>query len=146
MRGTTNDILAPMSRERPPDFAERLPRVVPKEEADISQLSDEMVDLLYPGRRPRPFRIELRFARFEGPGLEPALALARESEVFSELPGPDGPVYAAGFDVGRARTLHRLFEIVRERPDLEVRVDGKQLPYAHELWLPLVFMFVGGEA
>jgi len=27
-----------------------------------------------------------------------------------------------------------------------VRIDGKKLPYAHELWLPLVWMFVGGEA
>ena len=135
-----------MGRERPPDFADRLPRVVPREEPDISQLSDEMADLLYPGRRPRPFRIGLRFERFDGPGLEPALALARESPVYREESGPDGPVYEAGFDAAAARTLHRLFEIVKERPDLEVRVDGKKLPYAHELWLPLVWMFVGGEA
>jgi hypothetical protein len=135
-----------MARERPPDFAERLPRVVPKEEPDISQLSDEMAELLYPGRRPRPFRIGLRFERFGGPGLEPALALARKSAVFREEAGPDGPVYHAAFDAGEARTLRDLFELVKERPDLELRVDGKKLPYAHELWLPLVFFFVGGEA
>lgn len=135
-----------MGRERPPDFAERLPRVVPKDEQDISQLSDEMAELLYPGRRPRPFRVELRFAQFEGPGLEPALALARESPVFREQPGREGVVYHAGFDASQARTLQRLFEIVKQRPDLELRVDGKRLPYAHELWLPLLFMFVGGEA
>ena len=35
---------------------------------------------------------------------------------------------------------------MKERPDLEVRVDGKKLPYAHELWLPLFWMFVAGEA
>jgi len=38
-----------MAHERPPDFADRLPRVVPREEADISALPDEMADLLYPG-------------------------------------------------------------------------------------------------
>ena len=135
-----------MGRERPPDFADRLPRVVPKEEADISQLSDEMADLLYPGRRPRPFRIGVRFDRFDGPGWEPALALARQSAVYREEPGRDGPSYHAAFEAGAARTLLRLFEIVKERPDLELRIDGKLLPYAHELWLPLVWMFVGGEA
>jgi hypothetical protein len=135
-----------MARERPPDFAERLPRVVPKQERDISQLSDEMADLLYPGRRPRPFRIGLSFERFEGPGLEKALALARKSPVFREETGPDGPVYHAAFDAGEARTLRDLFEIVKERPDLELRVDGKKLPYAHELWLPLFWTFVAGEA
>jgi hypothetical protein len=135
-----------MGRERPADFADRLPRVVPKQEQDISQLSDEMADLLYPGRRPRPFRIGLRFLRFEGPGLEPALALARQSPVYREEPGRDGVSYHAAFDAGAARTLLGLFEIVKERPDLELRIDGKKLPYAHELWLPLVWMFVGGEA
>jgi hypothetical protein len=134
-----------MGRERPPDYADRLPRVVPKEEKDISSLSDEMAELLYPGRRPRPFRIGLRFDRFDGPGLAPALALARKSPEFRESTSR-GPEYHAAFDAGDARTLRDLFEIVKERPDLEVRVDGKRLPYAHELWLPLVWMFVGGEA
>jgi len=135
-----------MARDRPPDFADRLPRVVPKEEQDIGGLSDEMADVLYPGRRPRPFRIGVRFDRFEGPGLEPALALARKSPVFREEAGRDGPSYHAAFDAGDARTLLGLFEIVKERPDLELRIDGKKLPYAHELWLPLFWMFVGGEA
>jgi hypothetical protein len=135
-----------MGRERPPGYADRLPRVVPREEADISSLSDEMAELLYPGRRPRPFRIGLRFERFDGPGLEPALALARKSPEFRETIGKGGPEYHAAFGAGEARTLRDLFEIVKERPDLELRVDGKRLPYAHELWLPLMWMFVGGEA
>ena len=54
--------------------------------------------------------------------------------------------YHAAFEAKDARTLRDLFEIVKERPDLDVRIDGKRLPYAHELWLPLVWMFVGGEA
>ena len=135
-----------MARERPPGYADRLPRVVPKEEADISSLSDEMAELLYPGRRPRPFRVGLRFDKFEGPGLAPALELARKSPEFRETVGGEGPEYHAAFEAKDARTLRDLFEIVKERPDLEVRIDGKQLPYAHELWLPLVWMFVGGEA
>ena len=135
-----------MGRDRPPDFADRLPRVVPKEEQDIGELTDEMADLLYPGRRPRPFRIGVRFDRFDGPGWEPALALAQKSPVYREEPGRDGPSYHAAFDASAARTLLGLFEIVKERPDLELRIDGKKLPYAHELWLPLFWMFVGGEA
>jgi hypothetical protein len=134
-----------MGRERPPDFADRLPRVVPKEETDISPLSDEMAELLYPGRRPRPFRIGVSFAAFEGEGLERALQLARQSAVYREEPGRDSTRHHAAFDAGRARTLHDLFELVKNRPGTELRVDGKQMPYAYELWLPLFWMFVGGE-
>ncbi len=135
-----------MARERPPDFADRLPRVVPKEEEDISQLSDEMAELLYPGRRPRPFRIGLRFEAFEGQDYQQAVGLARLSPVYGEEQGAEGMVHRAAFDAAAARTLHALFELVRGRPGTEVLVDGKRVPYAHELWLPLYWIFVGGEA
>ena len=135
-----------MGRERPPDFADRLPRVVPKEETDISHLSDEMADLLYPGRRPRPFRMGVRFGVFEGPGYERAVALARRSPVYREETVTEGPVHHAAFDAGEARTLRDLFELVKGRPGTDVLVDGRRVPYAHELWLPLFWMFVGGEA
>ncbi|MGE5125218.1 MAG: hypothetical protein ACM3PV_02930 [Betaproteobacteria bacterium] len=135
-----------MSRERPPDFAERLPRVVPEEESDISHLSDEMADLLYPGRRPRPFRSGVRFARFDDPAYERALALARQSQAYREQQTAEGPCHEAAFDAGAARALRDLFELVRGRPGTEVLVDGKRIPYAHELWLPLFWIFLGGEA
>jgi hypothetical protein len=135
-----------MARERPPDFAERLPRVVPKEEADISELSDEMADLLYPGRRPRPFRIGVRFLPFDNPNYDRAVSLARLSPVYREQPTSDGTLHEAAFDAGAARTLRDLYELVQGRAGTEVLVDGKKVPYAHELWLPLFWIFLGGEA
>jgi hypothetical protein len=135
-----------MGRERPPDFGDRLPRVVPREEADISHLSDEMAERLYPGRRPRPFLIGVSFAAFEGQEYDRAVALARQSPAYREETGRDGGVHHAAFDAGAARTLRDLFELVKGRPGTEVLVDGKKVPYAHELWLPLVWIFVGGEA
>jgi hypothetical protein len=134
-----------MARERPPDFADRLPRVIPKEENEISHLSDEMVDLLYPGRRPRPFRIGVTFTAFSGPEGERAVALARRSPVYREEPSADGPVHRAAFDAGAARPLRELFELVGGRPGTELLVDEKKLPYAHELWLPLFWIFLGAE-
>jgi len=135
-----------MARERPPDFAERLPRVVPKEETDLSHLSDEMAELLYPGRRPRPFRIALRFLPFDEPSYSRAVGVARQSPVYAERATSDGTLHEAAFDAGEARPLRELFELVRGRPGTEVLVDGKKVPYAHELWLPLFWMFLGREA
>ena len=135
-----------MGRERPPDFAERLPRVVRREEEDISHLSDEMAELLYPGRRPRPFRLGVTFSAFEGEAYDRAVALARQSAAYREETGREGPQHHAAFDAGAARTLRDLFELVKGRPGTEVLVDGKKVPYAHELWLPLFWIFVGGEA
>jgi hypothetical protein len=134
-----------MARERAKTFAERLPPIVPKEEEDISHLSDEMVDVLYPGRRPRPFRIGVRFEAFEGPDYALALELARRSPVYRAEQEGRRLFHYAAFDSHDARSLSRLYAMVGPLPATEVLVDGKKVPYARELWLPLFWIFVKGD-
>ncbi len=135
-----------MGRERAKTFADRLPPVVPKEEEDISHLSDEMADVLYPGRRKRPFRIGVSFDAFEGPNYPRALALARQSAVYRETADGGSLTHYAAFDATAARTMRELYDIVGPITGTEVLVDGKKVPYARELWLPLFWLFIGGEA
>jgi len=131
-----------MARERAKTFADRLPPVVPKAEDDISRLSDEMVDILYPGRRPRPFRMGIAFDAFAGPDYARAVELARRSPVYREQPEGGQPRHQAAFETTEAGTLRELFQLVGQRPGTDVLVDGKKAPYARELWLPLFWMFV----
>src|SRR5512134_1808083 len=132
-----------MSSVRAQSYADRLPPLVPKEERSIDHLSDEMADILYPGRRPRAFRLGLSFDAFDGPGYGAAVDLARRSPVYRETTSAAGPRHHAAFDAAAARVLRDLFELVGQRPGTEVLVDGKRAPYAHELWLPLMWIFVG---
>ncbi len=134
-----------MGRERAKTFADRLPPVVPKEEEDISHLSDEMADVLYPGRRKRPFRIGVLFAAFDGPNYPRALALAKQSPVYREETVVGSLTHYAAFDSSAARTLRELYDIVGPITGTEVLVDGKRIPYARELWLPLFWFFIEGE-
>ena len=134
-----------MNRERAKTFADRLPPVVPREEEDISHLGDEMADILYPGRRPRPFRIAVEFDAFDGPDHARAIALARQSPLYAEVVDEGATRHQAAFDTRGARVLRDLFHIVGRRAGTEVRVDGKRVPYASELWLPLFWLFVIGE-
>jgi hypothetical protein len=131
-----------MARERAKSFADRLPPVVPKEEDDISHLSDEMADILYPGRRPRPFRMGIAFDAFEGADYPRAVELARRSPVYHESDQGGQPRHHAAFDAAGAQTLREVFQLVGQRPGTDVLVDGKKAPYARELWLPLFWMFV----
>jgi hypothetical protein len=131
-----------MARERAKSFADRLPPVVPKEEDDISHLSDEMADILYPGRRPRPFRMGIAFDAFEGADYARAVELARRSPVYHASERDGQPRHQAAFDAEGAGTMRELFQLVGQRPGTDVLVDGKKAPYARELWLPLFWMFV----
>ncbi|HEY3119051.1 MAG TPA: hypothetical protein VGL15_00385 [Vicinamibacteria bacterium] len=134
-----------MTRERAQTFADRLPPIVPKEEADIAHLSDEMAGVLYPGRRPRPFRVGVVFDAFDGPSYPRAVELARRSPVYAETGSGADLRHQAAFDTAAAGVLRELFEIVGERPGTDVLVDGKKVPYARELWLPLFWLFVGAS-
>jgi hypothetical protein len=132
-----------MGRERAKTFADRLPPLVPKEESDISHLSDEMADILYPGRRTRPFRIAVEFDPFDGPEGARATDLARRAPVYKEK---DGGIHHAAFETGQAGLLRELFQLVGQRAGTTVMVDGKKVPYATELWLPLFWIYVGSAA
>lgn len=135
-----------MGRDSAKTFAERLPEVVPKQEADISHLSDEMADLLYPGRRQRPFRMGVVFDNFGGPNYPRALEIARRSPVYREIGSGAGMRHQAEFDASEARTMRDLYNIVGEIHTTEVLVEGRRVPYAREIWLPLYWIFVNGEA
>jgi len=131
-----------MGRDRAKSFADRLPDVVPREEADISHLSDEMADLLYPGRRPRPLRVGVVFDAFGGENYPRALEIARRSPVYRELKEGQRLRHRAEFESSDARTLRDLYAIVGELPSTDVLVDGRNVPYGRELWLPLFWIFV----
>ncbi|HEY6547267.1 MAG TPA: hypothetical protein VI589_05150 [Vicinamibacteria bacterium] len=132
-----------MSRERARSYADRLPPLLPKAETDITHLDDDMADLLYPGRRPRPFRIGLAFEAFSGDA--PAVEIARRSSSYRETQEPGGRVHHAEFDAREARAARDLFDLVGQRAGTEVTVDRRKPPYARELWLPLFWIFVGAQ-
>ena len=74
------------------------------------------------------------------------MELARRSPLFREKQESGRLVYHAAFETSQASLLRALFQIVGARPGTEVLVDGKRVPYATELWLPLFWLFVGEGA
>jgi hypothetical protein len=134
-----------VSSPRPKSFADRLPKIVTPEEQDISHLSDEMADILYPGRRRRPFRMGIVFEAFEGADLALALELARRSPVYRESQEEGRVRHQAAFDASAAEAFRDLYQLVGHRPGTEVLVDGKRVPYAREIWMPLYFIHLGSK-
>jgi hypothetical protein len=129
-----------VSGPRPKSFADRLTPIVPPEEQDISHLSDEMADILYPGRRPRPFRMGIAFDAFEGGEYHRAIELAKKSPVYREITDQGSLRHYGAFDVGGADDFRNLFLLVGQRAGTDVLVDNKKVPYARELWMPLYFI------
>jgi hypothetical protein len=133
-----------MSPPRAKTFADRLVPVVAHEEEDVSALSDEMVDAVYPGRVVRPFRMGLRFETFGGTNYQRAVEIARRSPAYREVSLGETVEHQATFDAAHAQDFYELYRIVRLIPSHEVVVNGRKLRTGRTIW-PLFFGILGGE-
>ena len=119
--------------------------------ADLSeQPSDEELAKLHPelaaavfGAKALPFSISLIFPVFEGERYEQAVSMARAADEYVELASPDGLRHRARFfPADRPVRLRDLYEVIADVPGSEVLVDDQPVPYARELWLPLVWCLI----
>ena len=108
---------------------------------ELASLDPDLHEALF-GARPRPFSITLVFPRLDTPGFTKALELARGSAEFRETGAGAAHRYRARFWPSDAARLRELFEIVGASHDTEVLVDDRPVPYARELWLPLVWFLI----
>ena len=131
-----------MSRERVPTYADRLPPVVPKVEDDIEGMSDELVEILYPGRRRRPFALSVVFDDSPDESVTRARGLCAGAASFTTFREGSITRHRADFQSEQAALRRDVASLVAARPGSEILVAGRKAPYAHELWLPLMSFFV----
>ena len=71
-----------------------------------------------------------------------ALELARGSAEFRETGSGDAHRYRARFLSSDAERLRDVFQVVGQSDATEVLIDDRPVPYARELWLPLVWFLL----
>ncbi|MPY90651.1 MAG: hypothetical protein GEU99_22360 [Luteitalea sp.] len=85
------------------------------------------------------FSITVVFPRFDGPDYERALQLAHAAAEYREVGSGPQMRSQARFTPDQVQALRDLFEIVDRYAGCEVLVDDHRVPYARELWLPLMW-------
>lgn len=108
---------------------------------ELAALDPDLHAALF-GEAPRPFSITLVFPPFDGPGYEEAVAMARRSAGYRETGQGDQFRHRARFFTADAPALRELFQVVGRLDACEVLIDDRPLPYARELWLPLVWFLM----
>jgi len=91
---------------------------------------------------PGPFSLTIVFPAFEGPDYARAVELARASAEYRET--GQGPTFRhrARYRPREAARLRELWELVGRVEGCDVLVDDRPVPYARELWLPLVWFLI----
>jgi hypothetical protein len=108
---------------------------------ELAALDPELRDALF-GPAERPFSFTVVFPPMETPEFARALEIARASAEFRETGHGAAQRYRARFLPADAARLRDLFEIVGMSDATEVLVDDKPLPFARELWLPLLWFLI----
>jgi hypothetical protein len=110
-------------------------------EQELASLNPDLHEALF-GEQPRPFSISLEFPPLDLPDFPAALELARASAEFREIGAGAARRYRARFWSSDAAKLRDLFQIVGVSDATEVLIDDRPVPYARELWLPLVWFLI----
>ena len=108
---------------------------------ELAALDPDLHEALF-GEQPRPFSITLVFPVLDVPGFAHALELARASAEFRETGSGPARRYRARFWASDAANLRDLFQIVGGSDATDVLIDDRPVPYARELWLPLVWFLI----
>jgi len=108
---------------------------------ELAALDPDLHEALF-GSRPRPFSITVVFPAMDAPDFPRALDLARRSAEFRETGTGVALRYRARFWSSDAAKLRDLFQIVGRSDATEVLIDDRPVPYARELWLPLVWFLI----
>jgi hypothetical protein len=108
---------------------------------ELAAIDPDLQEALF-GSRPRPFSITLVFPHLEIPDFDRALSLARASAEFREMGSGPSRRYRARFWSSDAARLRDLFQIVGSSDSTDVLIDDRPVPYARELWLPLVWFLL----
>jgi hypothetical protein len=108
---------------------------------ELVSLDPDLHAELY-GAPPRPFSITLVFPVLDTPEYPRAVELARASAEYRETGTGENFRHRARFWPSDALRLRDLFELIGRYHACEVLVDDRPVPYARELWLPLIWFLI----
>jgi hypothetical protein len=108
---------------------------------ELAAIDPDLHEALF-GTRPRPFSITLVFPALDVPDFARALDLSRGAAEFRETGAGEARRFRVRFWPSDAIRLRDVFQIVGPAEATEVLIDDRPVPYARELWLPLVWFLI----
>jgi hypothetical protein len=109
---------------------------------ELARLDPDLQDALYDRPISRPFSYTIVFAPFDGPEFDRAVAHAKATSDYLESGQGDRLRHRARYRPDQVVELRDLWQIVGGLPSADVLLDDKPVPYARELWLPLLWYLI----
>ncbi len=108
---------------------------------ELASLNPELAEALF-GTAKLPFSVSLEFSPFEGDDYARAMEIARGAAELRDVRSGTAVRHRARFFSEQTQRLRDLWEIVGRFDSTDVLIDDKPMPYARELWLPLMWILI----
>ena len=108
---------------------------------ELAALDPELSEALF-GTPKLPFSVTLEFPLVAEPDSARAVEMARDSAEYRTVGEGDRLRHRARFYPQDAVRLRDLFDIVGRFDATDVLIDDRPVPYARELWLPLIWFLI----
>lgn len=105
---------------------------------ELAALDPDLHAVLF-GARNTPFSVTVVFGPFDDPAYADAVARAKASAEYRETTLGGERRHRARFYSSDAAGLRDLWALVGGAPGVDVLLDDRPVPYARELWLPLLW-------
>jgi hypothetical protein len=107
-------------------------------EDEIAAMDPDLRRIIF-GTDTLPFSITIVFPVIEGPEHDRAVALAKASRGYREVGAGRARRIWARYQPEDVDALRTLYQLVGSLEGSEVLIDERPVPYARELWLPLLW-------
>jgi len=97
--------------------------------------------VLQPSTTATSFKITVEFGYKSSSNYAKAVDLARRMPTYIEQGEGEGARHSATYAPADVEELFQLFSLVHEWDSTEILVNHKRIPYAHQLWLPLMWFY-----
>lgn len=97
--------------------------------------------ILQPSTQAKAFRITIEFGYKPSPRYKQAVDLARRMPSYREDGEGEWVRHAATYTPEDVEELFQIFNLVHDWESTEILVNHKRLPYAHQLWMPLMWFY-----
>jgi hypothetical protein len=103
--------------------------------------AEKLEDILQPETKAKVFRITIVFGHKLHPNYKKAVALAKRNPTYKEEGEGEWVRHSAVYTPAEVDDLFDLFNLVHDWEGTEILVNHKNIPYGHQLWLPLMWFY-----
>lgn len=109
---------------------------------ELARLDPDLQDALFDRPVSRPFSFTIVFPSFDEPACSRAVELAQQTGDYLQSGTGERLRHRVRFRPDQVEALRDLWHIVGGLPAADVLLDDKPVPYARELWLPLLWYLI----